>query len=77
MSIYVDDDYPTLVVKEAVNELLRRNEYTRGAAVGELYLGRRVLVAHLVHTVVIEGHCIDVTRTVDIDDLIDEFQRGQ
>ncbi len=70
------DDYPTATIRDAVNELLRRNSYTRGAEVGAIYLGRRILVAHLAHPVTIEGECIDVSRTVDMDDLIDDWQRG-
>lgn len=70
------DDYPTATIRDAVNELLRRNSYTRGAEVGAIYLGRRILVAHLAHPVIIEGECIDVSRTVDMDDLIDDWQRG-
>lgn len=68
------DDYPTATIRDAVNELLRRNSYTQGAEVGELYLGRRGLFARFVHPVTIEGECIDIPKTVDLADLIDDFQ---
>lgn len=69
-----EDDYPTATIRDAVNELLRRNSYTHGAEVGAIYLGRRILVAHLAHPVTIEGECIDIPKTVDMADLIDDFQ---
>ena len=69
-----NDDHPTATIRDAVNELLTRNSYTRGAEVGAIYLGRRILVAHLAHPVTIEGQCTDVSRTVDMGDLIDDFQ---
>lgn len=72
----LEEDYPTLAIRAAVNELLTRNDYTQGAAVGEIYLGRYGLAVRFVHPVVIEGQCSDVSRTVDMADLIDDFQSG-
>ena len=38
---------PTLDIREALNELLRRNERTHGAEVGEMYLSSDLFVARL------------------------------
>lgn len=73
---YQDDDYPTRTIRDAVNELLRRNSYTQGAEVAELYLGRRGLFARFKHPVIIDGTCKSVDRTADLFDLMDEHARG-
>ncbi len=67
--------YATGRVARAINDLLGRNDYTEGAEVAEVYLGRDVLVARLRRPVVIEGQCEDVERTVDLFDLM-EMHRG-
>lgn len=67
---------PTLDIREALNELLRRNERTHGAEVGEMYLSSDLFVARLRRTRVIDGQCESVDRTVDLFDLIDEHERG-
>ena len=68
------EEQPTEVIADAVNEMLGRNGRTRGAEVGELYLGERVLVATLRRPVVIDGQCSDVVdRTVDLFDLMDIY----
>ncbi len=66
---------PTLRIREALNELLQRNERTHGREVGEMYLGADIFVAHLRHPRVIEGQCEDIDRTVDLFDLMDEHGR--
>ncbi len=63
-------DRPTLGVREALNELLQRNDYTADVQVGEMYLGKDIFVARLVRPIVLEGDWEDVARTVDIFDLI-------
>lgn len=77
MTTYHDDPYITQTISDAVNELLDRNSYTRGVRAGELYLGRRILVVRLVHPVIIEGTCTDVSRTADLFDLINQHQENQ
>ena len=63
--------YATRAIAKAINDLLGRNDYTEGAEVGEVYLGRDVLVAQLKRTKVIEGQWEDVDRTADLFDLMD------
>lgn len=70
-------DRPTVAVRDALNELLRRNERTTGAEVGEMYLGPEIFVARLARPVVIEGEWTTVERTVDIFDLMDMYERRQ
>jgi hypothetical protein len=67
---------PTLDIREALNELLRRNERTRDKEVGEMYLGADIFVAHLRRPRLIEGSYQDIDRTVDLVDLIDAHQNG-
>jgi hypothetical protein len=62
---------PTLNIRDALNELLRRNEHTRDKEVGDMYLGPDIFVARLRRPQVVEGSCEDVERTVDLFDLID------
>ena len=38
---------PTLRLREALNELLQRNERTHGREVGEMYLGPDLFIARL------------------------------
>lgn len=66
-------DQPTEVIRDAVNELLRRNGRTQGAEVGEFYLGQGIFVARLVRPVVIEGQWenVEQTETADLFDLMD------
>lgn len=72
----IDDEYPTLEIRDAVNELLRRNRRTKGAEVAEMYLSSDLFVARLRRTRVIEGQFVTVDKTTDLFDLIDEHQRG-
>lgn len=73
-----ESDRPTADIRDAVNEMLDRNGRTKGAQVGELYLGDDILVATLRRPVVIDGACVEVTgRTVDIFDLMDMHERNQ
>jgi len=46
---------PTLRIREALNELLQRNERTHGREVGEMYLGPDLFVARLRQPRVVEG----------------------
>lgn len=66
---------PAEEIRRWTDELLSRNDYTRGATAGEMYLGRDVLVVRLRRPVIIEGQCEDVDRTVDLFDLMDEHAR--
>lgn len=68
---------PTLDIREALNELLRRNERTQGKEVGDMYLGSEVFIAQLRRPKVVEGDWEDVDKTVDLFDLIDAHQRGE
>ncbi len=62
---------PTITIRDAINQLLKRNEYTSGAEVSELYLSKDILVATLKRPKVIEGICWDVLDTIDVLDLMD------
>lgn len=68
---------PTLRIREALNELLQRNERTQGRQVGEMFLGSDIFVAHLRQPCVIEGEAEDIDRTVDLFDLMDEHAREE
>lgn len=68
---------PALRIREALNELLQRNEYTHGREVGEMFLGPDIFVAHLRRPRVVEGQCEDINRTVDLFDLMDEHYRAE
>jgi hypothetical protein len=68
-------DRPTVEVRDAVNRLLRRNRRTEGAEVGEMYLGKDILVVRLKRPKVIEGEWRDVDRTVDLFDLMSMHER--
>jgi hypothetical protein len=68
---------PTLDIREALNELLRRNDRTQDKEVGEMYLGPDIFIARLRRPQVLEGSWQDIDRTVDLFDLIDAHQRGE
>lgn len=68
--------YATRAIARAINDLLGRNDYTEGAEVGEVYLGRDVLVAKLRRPKVVEGQWTNVDKTADLFDLMDEHQRS-
>lgn len=71
---------PTEIVRDAINEMLSRNERTFGAAVGRImYLGDNWLVVPLVRPRVIEGQWEDVpeSRTEDLFDLMDAYRAEQ
>jgi hypothetical protein len=65
----------TLNIREALNELLRRNSRTQDREVGDMYLGSDIFVARLRRTRVLEGSCEQVDRTVDLFELINAHQR--
>jgi hypothetical protein len=67
---------PTLDIREALNELLRRNERTRDREVAEMYLGADIFVARLRRPRLIEGSYQDLDQTVDLFDLMDAHQKG-
>lgn len=67
---------PTWDIREALNDLLRRNERTRGKEVGEMYLGSEIFIAQLRRPHVVEGKWEDLDKTIDLFDLIDAYQRG-
>jgi hypothetical protein len=67
-------------VAEAVNAMCERNERTRGAVAGEVYMGRRFVLVALRRPVVVEGEYENVAQPageVDIFDLLDDFARGR
>lgn len=64
---------PTLSVREALDELLRRNEQTQGKEVGEMFLGPDIFVAVLRQRRVVEGEWATTDRTVDLLDLMEQF----
>lgn len=66
---------PTLDIREALNELLRRNDRTQDKEVGEMYLGSDIFIARLRRPMVVEGNWEDLDRTVDLFDLMDEHRR--
>lgn len=68
---------PTLDIREALTELLRRNERTHDKEVGDMYLGSDIFVARLRQPRVLEGSWEDLDRTVDLFDLMDAHQRGE
>lgn len=67
---------PTLDIRDALNELLRRNDRTQDKEVGEMYLGSAIFIARLKRPQVLEGSWENLDRTVDLFDLIDAHQRG-
>ncbi len=67
---------PTQAIREALNELLRRDDQTDGRVVGDMFLGRDVFVARLRRPpVVVEGSWEDLDRTVDLFELIEAHRR--
>jgi len=68
---------PTLRIREALNELLQRNDHTHGREVGDMYLGPELFIARLRHPCVIEGQWEDTERTVDLFDLMDDHQKRE
>ncbi len=64
---------PTLSVREALEELLRRNEQTEGKEVGDMFLGPDIFVAVLRQRRVVEGEWETTDRTVDLMDLMEQF----
>jgi len=67
---------PTLDIREALNELLQRNDRTQGKVVGDMFLGSDIFIARLRRPKVLEGDWEDLDRTVDLFDLIDAHQEG-
>lgn len=67
---------PTLDIREALNELLRRNDRTQDREVGDMYLGSDIFIAQLRRPQVLEGNWEDIDRTVDLFDLIEAHQKG-
>jgi hypothetical protein len=67
---------PTMQIREALNELLRRNDLTSGREVGEMYLGPEIFIARLRRPQVLEGNWSEVDGTVDLLDLIDQHREN-
>lgn len=63
-------------IKEALDDLLQRNDRTRGKQVGDMYLGSDIFVVRLHRRRVIEGQWEDLDRTVDLFDLMDQREEG-
>ena len=71
---------PTRALANAVDALCDRNERTRGAVTGEVFMGRRYVLVALRRPVVIDGECWNVESKadeVDILDLMDDWQHGR
>ncbi len=68
---------PTLRIREALNELLQRNEHTFGREVGEMFLGPDIFIARLRQPRVVEGDWEDLDRTIDLLDLMDDHLRKE
>ena len=68
---------PTLDIREALNDLLRRNDRTQDKEVGDMFLGSDIFIARLRRPKVLEGNWADIDRTVDIFDLIEAHQQGE
>lgn len=64
---------PTLSVREALDDLLRRHEQTQGKEVGDMFLGPDIFVAVLRGRRIVEGEWEATERTVDLMDLMDQF----
>lgn len=73
----MNDIKPTRALAEAVNAMCERNERTRGAVAGDVLMGARFVLVTLRRPVVVEGELVDADATVDIFDLMDDFQRWQ
>lgn len=65
----------TLDIREALNELLRRNDRTRDREVGDMYLGSDIFVVRLRRPKIVEGSWEDLDRTIDLFELIDAHQK--
>lgn len=67
---------PTQQIREALNELLRRNAQTQDKEVAEMFLGSNIFVARLRRPlVVIEGRWETLDRTIDLFELIDAHRQ--
>ncbi len=66
---------PTQGIREALNELLRRNKGTNDKVAGEMYLDRDLFVARLRRPMVVEGQWENLDRTVDLLELIEAHRR--
>jgi hypothetical protein len=67
---------PTMQIREALNNWLRRTDLTAGREVGEMYLGPEIFIARLRRPQVLEGDWSEVDGTVDLLDLIDLHRAG-
>ena len=65
---------PTAAIRQWVDELLDRNDYTRGGKAAEVYLSPEYLVVHVARPTVIEGQLVDDGRTADLIDLMDDWR---
>lgn len=68
---------PAQMIREALNELLRRDEDAAGRVAGDMYLGRDLFVVQLRRPRVLEGSYENLDRTIDLFDLIDAHQKGE
>lgn len=66
---------PTQGIREALNELLRRNREGENRVAGDMFLGRDVFVARLRRPRVVEGSWEDLDRTVDLFELMEAHRR--
>ncbi len=67
---------PTQGIREALNELLRRNKGTNDKVAGEMFIDRDLFVARLRRPMVVEGQWENLDRTVDLLELIEAHRRG-
>jgi len=73
----LNDDLPTMRIRAALRDLLRRNRRTHDREVGEMYLGPDIFVVRLRCPRVIEGQWTDTDRTVDLFDLMNDHTQGR
>lgn len=73
----LNDNLPTLRIRAALRDLLRRNGRTHDREVGEMYLGPDIFIVRLSRPRVIEGQWTDTARTVDLFDLMDDHTQGR
>lgn len=66
---------PTQGIREALNELLRRNKGTNDKVAGEMFIDRDLFVARLRRPMVVEGQWENLDRTVDLLELIEAHRR--
>lgn len=71
---------PTNALAAAVGAMCERNDRTRGAVAGDVYMGERFVLVTLKRTIIVDGEWRDVEpdgELVDLFDLIDDWRRTE